>query len=148
KGDPALSYVEITALGYNLMSINLNNGAAADNPLGKNPRVREAFELALDRQVLNDVAFDGKFVPSNQFEAPGTRYWNAAHPVPARDVAAAKKLLASAGVARPAFTLTAPNNTTDLQVAQTLQAMVGEAGFDMKIQATEAATMVRNNNAG
>ena len=57
-------------------------------------------------------------------------------------------LLAAAGVPHPAFTLTSGNNTTDLQVAQTLQAMAGEAGFDMKIQATEAATMVQNNTAG
>ena len=148
KADPALQFVEITALGYNLMSINLNNGPDADNPLGKDPRVREAFELAIDRKVLNDVVFDGKFVPSNQFEAPGTIYWDKTHPLPARDLDAAKRLLAAAGVPHPAFTLTSGNSTTDLQVAQTLQAMVGEAGFDMKIQATEAATMVQNNTAG
>src|SRR6202051_3544725 len=148
KADPALQFVEITALGYNLMSINLNNGADADNPLGKDKRVREALELAVDRKVLNNVVFDGKFVPSNQFEAPGTAFWDKAHPVPARDVEAAKKLLAAAGIPHPAFTLTSGNSTTDLQVAQTLQAMAGEAGFDMKIQATEAATMVQNNTAG
>jgi peptide/nickel transport system substrate-binding protein len=146
--DPALQVVEITALGYNLMSINLNNGASADNPLGKDQRVREAFELSIDRKILNDVVFNGKFVPSNQFEAPGSRYWDAAHAVPVRDVAAAKQLLVAAGVPHPAFTLTSGNNTTDLQVAQTLQAMSAEAGFDMKIQATEAATMVQNNTAG
>lgn len=148
KSDPALSYVEITALGYYLMSINLANGPAADNPLGKDKRVREAFELSIDRKILNDVVFDGKFVPSNQFEAPGSRYWDAAHPVPGRDVAAAKKLLAEAGAPHPAFTLTAGTGTTDLQVAQTLQAMAAEAGFDIKIQATEAATMVQKNSAG
>ncbi|MBV8776896.1 MAG: ABC transporter substrate-binding protein [Alphaproteobacteria bacterium] len=148
KADPALQYVDITALGYNLLSINLNNGAAADNPLGKDKRVREAFELSIDRNILNNVVFEGQFVPSNQFEAPGSRYWDAAHPVPARDVAAAKKLLADAGVPHPAFTLTSGNNTSDLQVAQTLQAMAAEAGFEMKIQATEAATMVQNNSAG
>jgi peptide/nickel transport system substrate-binding protein len=146
--DPALQFVEVTALGYNLMSINLNSGPAADNPLGKDKRVREAFELSIDRKILNDVVFEGKFVPSNQFEAPGSRYWDEAHPVPARDVEAAKKLLAAAGVPHPSFTLTTPNNTTDLQVAQTMQAMAAEAGFDMKLQATEAATMVQKNTAG
>ena len=59
KSDPALRYVEITALGYYLMSINLANGPAADNPLGKDKRVREAFELSIDRKILNDVVFDG-----------------------------------------------------------------------------------------
>jgi peptide/nickel transport system substrate-binding protein len=130
------------------MSINLNNGPDADNPLAKDQRVREAFELAIDRKVLNEVVFEGEFVPSNQFEAPGTRYWDKAHPAPARDVDKARKLLATAGLPHPAFTLTTPNNTTDMQVAQILQAMSGEAGFEMKIQATEAATMVANNNTG
>ena len=148
KSDPALGYVEITALGYYLMSINLANGPAADNPLGKDKRVREAFELSIDRKILDDVVFDGKFVPSNQFEAPGSRYWGAAHPVPSRNVDAAKKLLAEAGVPHPAFTLTVGTGTTDIQVAQTLQAMAAEAGFEVKIQATEAATMAQKNSAG
>jgi peptide/nickel transport system substrate-binding protein len=148
KSDPSLQFVEITALGYNLLSINLNNGPDADNPLGKDPRVREAFELSLDRKVLNDVVFDGQFVPSNQFESPGTRYWDDAHPVPARDVDAAKKLLTAAGVPHPAFTLTAGTGTVEQQVAQTLQAMSAEAGFAMKIQPTEATTALQNSTAG
>jgi peptide/nickel transport system substrate-binding protein len=148
KNDPALQFIESTALGYNLMSINLHNGSAADNPLGKDKRVREAFELSIDRKVLNDVVFEGKFVASNQFEAPGTRYWTASRPSPAHDVYKAQQLLAAAGVPHPRFTLTTPNNTTDIQVAQTLQAMSSEAGFEVKIQATEAATMVANNRAG
>src|SRR5437764_5038847 len=146
--DPKLQIVESTALAYNLMSINTGNGAAADNPLGKDKRVREAFELAIDRKVLNNVVFEGRFVPSNQPEAPGSRYRDAEHPVPARDVAKAKALLAEAGAPRPSFTLTAPNNTTDLQVAQTMQSMAAEAGFDMKIQATEAMTLVQNTSSG
>ncbi|HWD60072.1 MAG TPA: ABC transporter substrate-binding protein [Stellaceae bacterium] len=148
KSDPALNYVEVTALGYYLLSINVNNGPRADNPLGKDKRVREALDLSIDRKILNDVVFDGKFVPSNQFEAPGSRYWDAAHPVPGRDVAAAKKLLAEAGTPHPSFTLSVGTGTTDLQVAQTLQAMASEAGFDIKLQATEAATMVQKNAAG
>ncbi|HEX3535149.1 MAG TPA: ABC transporter substrate-binding protein [Stellaceae bacterium] len=146
--DPKLQVIENTALAYNLMSINTGNGAAADNPLGKDERVREAFELAIDRKVLNDVVFEGRFVPSNQPEAPGSRYWDADHPAPGRDVAKAKALLAEAGVPHPSFTLTAPNNTTDLQVAQTMQSMAAEAGFDMRIQATEAMTMVQNTSSG
>ena len=146
--NPKLQIIESTALAYNLMSINVKNGAAADNPLGKDARVREAFELAIDRKVLNDVVFEGRFVPSNQPEAPGSRYWDPDHPVPARDVAKAKALLAEAGTPHPSFTLTAPNNTTDLQVAQTMQSMAAEAGFDMKIQATEAMTLVQNTSSG
>jgi peptide/nickel transport system substrate-binding protein len=148
KADPRLQFAQITALGYNLLSINLNNGPDADNPLGKDPRVREAFELSIDRKVLNDVVFDGEFVPSNQFEAPGTRYWDAGHPIPERNVERAKQLLAGAAAPHPEFTLTVGTGNIEQQVAQTLQAMSAEAGFAMKIQATEAATALQNTSAG
>lgn len=46
EADPKLLIVASTALAYNVLSINLHNGAAADNPLGRDPKVREAFELA------------------------------------------------------------------------------------------------------
>ena len=148
EADPKLRFLEATGLAYEMMSINVNNGPDADNPLGKDPRVREALELSLDRKAINDAVFEGKFVPSNQPEAPGGKYWNPARPVPARDVAKAKSLLAAAGTPHPSFTLTAANNPIDQQLAQIIQAMAGEAGFQVKLQAIEATTMVSNNNAG
>ena len=148
EADPKLRVVASTALAYNILSINLHNGAAADNPLGRDPKVREAFELAIDRKVLNDVVFEGRFVPSNQPEPPGTRYWDPDHPVPGRDVEKAKALLAAAGTPRPAFTLTSANATTGLQISQTLQSMAGEAGFDISIRALEATTMVQTTSSG
>jgi peptide/nickel transport system substrate-binding protein len=148
EADPKLRLVSSTALAYDLLSINLHNGPAADNPLGRDPKVREAFELAIDRKVLNDVVYDGRFVPSNQPEVPGTRYWDPDHPVPARDVEKARALLAAAGTPHPAFALTTGNSTTGLQVAQTLQSMAGEAGFDIVIRAMEAMTLVQNTSSG
>ena len=41
--------------GYLVMLFNLGNGAMADGPFGRDPRVREAFEKAIDRMVLNRV---------------------------------------------------------------------------------------------
>ncbi|MBV9826783.1 MAG: ABC transporter substrate-binding protein [Alphaproteobacteria bacterium] len=148
EADAKLNVVDSTALAFNILSINLKNGPAADNPLARDPRVREAFEWAIDRKVINDVVFEGRFVPSNQPEAPGSPYWDPDHPVPTRDVAKAKALLAAAGVPHPAFTLTTSNNTTDLQVAQLLQSMAAEAGFDVKLQAVEAMSMVQSTSSG
>jgi peptide/nickel transport system substrate-binding protein len=148
RADPRLKFVETTALGYNTMSINLAHGPRADTPLGKDPRVREALELAIDRAAINQVVFNGAFVPSNQPVAPESTYWLAARPVPARDVARAKALLAQATGGRFAFTLTTPNNPTDVQVAQVIQAMAAEAGFDIKLEALESTTMVRNAEKG
>lgn len=148
RGNPRVKLIESTALGYNLISFNLNNTSKADTPLGKNAKVREAFELSLDRKVLNDVVFDGLFVPSNQPQAPGTVYYDADHPVPARDVARAKALLAEAGSPRVPFTLMVPNSPVELQAGQVIQSMAAEAGFDVQLQAAESAALTTTTASG
>ena len=60
-----------------------------------------------------------------------------------RDVEAAKALLKEAGVSTPVTVqLTVPNNPDLRQVGEIIQAMAGEAGFDVKITVTEAATLL------
>ena len=60
--------------------------------------------------------------------------------VPKRDVARAKALLKEAGVPNPSVTLMVPTTSEGQKIAQVVQAMVREAGFDVKLQATEFAT--------
>jgi peptide/nickel transport system substrate-binding protein len=98
--------------------------------------------------VLNQVVFDGQFIPSNQFEAPGSRYWDPDHPVPPRDVARAKQLLQEAAQAHPGFTLLIGNSPVEQQVGQVVQSMAGEAGFDIRLQAAEANALVAAGRAG
>jgi len=141
RADSNLKLVESPSLGYNTISINLNNGPAAKTPLGENAKVREALEAAIDRKVLNDVVFAGAYVPNNQPILPGSTYYDTDHPVPPRDVEKAKRLLKEAGVEHPSFTFIAANSPLDLQVAQVIQSMVAEAGIEMKIQAMEANTL-------
>jgi peptide/nickel transport system substrate-binding protein len=61
-------------------------------------------------------------------------------PIPKRDVAKAKELLKQAGVTNPSFTLMTPTTSDAQKIAQVVQSMVKEAGFDVKIQSTEFAT--------
>jgi peptide/nickel transport system substrate-binding protein len=143
KKSPKLRLISQTALAYYSISINL----AADTPL-KDPRVRAALEASIDRAALNQVVFDGEFIPSNQFEAPGSRYWDPDHPVPPRDVARAKALLKEAGQEHPGFTLLVGNSPVEQQVGQVVQAMANEAGFDVRLQAAEANALVAAARAG
>ncbi|HSU06317.1 MAG TPA: ABC transporter substrate-binding protein [Acetobacteraceae bacterium] len=147
KADSKLRLVTATALAYDTMSINVANGPQAQT-LGHDPRIRAALEAAIDRAALNQVVMDGLFVPSNQFEAPGTRYWNPEHPAPARDIARAKALLKEAGVDRVTFTLLVGNSPVEQQVGQVIQAMANEAGFDVKLQAMEARALIAATQAG
>ena len=146
--NPKLRLVKSPSLGFVPIEFNVGNGKAADTPLGRDPRVRQAFSLAIDRVALNQVAFDGQYVPSHQMEAPGSAYYDPAYPVPTRDIAAAKKLLAAAGVSTVAFTLRIGTDPLDGQVAQIIQSMVKDAGFDMKIVSMDAAALVADTQAG
>ena len=138
--DPRLKLSEITELGYQGITINLDNGARSKNPLGQDARVRQALELSIDRAALNQVVFNGLFQPGNQWLPPGNPYYVKSLPIPGRDVAKAKQLLAEAKVPNPSFTMMVPTTPETLQAAQVIQAMAAEAGFDIKIQATEFAS--------
>lgn len=71
KGDDRLSYVEITGLGYQGITVNVGNGPASETPFGENPLVRQAFSLAIDRDAINQVVFEGTVTPGNQPWPPG-----------------------------------------------------------------------------
>ena len=146
--NPKLKVFKAPSLGFVPIEFNIGNGKAADTPLGRDARVRQAFSLAIDRAILNQVAFDGQYVPSAQMEAPGSTYFHPGHPVPGRDIEAAKKLMAAAGVSSVAFTLLTGTDPLDGQVAQIIQAMVKDAGFDMKITAMDAAAQVAATQSG
>jgi len=148
RGDPHLKLYDSISVGYRVLSINTNKGEAAKTPLGSNAKLREAFELSIDRAILNQVAFDGAFTPTNQPEAPGTAFYAAAFPVPVRDLARAKSLVAESGGGRIPVNLTIGSDPLDSRVAQIIQAMAGEAGFDVKITITEAATLLSRITAG
>ncbi len=146
---PKVKLVTAVTIGYLGVSINLANGSAASTPLAKDPRVRKAFELALDRDAINQVAFNGEFVPGNQWVSPQHPYYQRSVPIPKRDVAKAKALLKEAGVSGPiTIDFMVPNNPELRQVAELIQSMVGEAGFDMKIRLTEFATSLKQAEDG
>ncbi|MBM3533534.1 MAG: ABC transporter substrate-binding protein [Alphaproteobacteria bacterium] len=147
ESDARTKVVGSPATAYYTMSINLNHGERAAT-LGKDPRVREALELSLDREVINQVVYNGEFIASNQPWAPGSAWNNPGLPVPKRDVAKAKALLKAAGQEKLSFTLFAPNTTTEMQLAQVMQAMAAEAGIEIKIEVQEATTIVQRNLKG
>ncbi len=148
RADPKLRLATSPSLGFQILTFNLHHGTMADGPLGRDPRVREAFEKSLDRVALNQVVFDGLYVPSNQTEAPGSRYWNPANPVPPRDLAGARALMKEAGVDHVPVLFNLGNDPVTAQVAQVIQAMAGEAGFDVKLNVMDSAASGAAGKAG
>jgi peptide/nickel transport system substrate-binding protein len=149
KSDSRFKISKITEIGYQGITVNVGKSDLAQkNPLGKDPRVREAFELALDRQGIVDVAMDGEATVGNQWVAPTNSFYAKNVPIPKRDVAKAKQLLQAAGVPNPSFTLMTPTTSDAQKMAQVVQSMAKDAGFDVRIQATEFATSLNMADKG
>jgi len=134
-------------IGYQGITLNVANGERSKGPIG-NAKVREAFELAIDRSVITQVVYNGEYTPGNQWVAPNSAYYQKAFPIPARNVNRAKELLREAGHPNPVVTLMVPNNPEQRQVGEVVQAMAREAGFDLRIQATEFASSLNAAERG
>ena len=143
RKDPGLKLAAVNGIGYSGISINVANGERSTLPLGRDARVRQALELSIDREALNQVVFNGENQPGNQWVSPTNRYYVKEFPIPTRDVAKAKTLLAAASAPNPIITLTATNNPVVLQTAQVIQAMAKESGFEIRIQAAEFASALQ-----
>ena len=96
----------VTGLHYQSITINLHNKNGKNTPpvdlgtpLANDPRVREALELSIDREALNQVAWDGQYTPGCTPVSPVSPFYDKGRKCPTRDIAKAKKLLADAGLA-------------------------------------------------
>ena len=149
RDDARLKLSKATSLGFFALLVNVANGPKADNPLGKDARVRRALELSIDRDALNQVVFNGEFLPGNQWVNPQTPWYQPAFPAPKRDIAKAKALLAEAGVkGRLSIDFMVGNNPETRSVAEVLQSMTAEAGIDLKLRVVEAATGLKTAEDG
>jgi len=144
KRDSRLRVMTSPSLGFQLLAFNLQAGT----PFASDKRVRAAFEKTLDREALNQVVYEGQYVPSNQTEAPHSTYWNSAYPVPPRDLDGARALMRQAGLERTSLELIVGNDPVTAQVGQVIQAMAGEGGFDVKLVQMESASMLATVKSG
>src|ERR1700742_700211 len=99
RADPKLVLATASELGYLGLTINIGNDKTK-GALSQSEKVRQALELSIDRDALNQVVFNGEFTPGNQWVSPAHPYYQQAFPIPKRDVAKAKALLKEAGNAR------------------------------------------------
>ncbi len=137
EGNANLTVVPVTGLGYQALTFNLTD---PESPWS-DARVRRAFDLAIDRDIVNQAVGGGIFQPAYQPFPPASFAYDASLDRTGRDVEGAKALLAEAGHERVALELTYGNNTTMAQVLEIVQAMGAEAGFDISLRPTEFAAL-------
>jgi peptide/nickel transport system substrate-binding protein len=148
RADPKLKLSSALWLGYQGITINIGNDKSK-GPLSQSAKVREALDLAIDREAINQVVYNGEFVPGNQWISPESPYYQKAFPVRPRDLAKAKALLNEAGITGPVpVDFMVPQGAEFEAVAQVIQSMAAEAGFDIRIRVTELATALKAAEAG
>jgi peptide/nickel transport system substrate-binding protein len=148
RADPKLVLATASELGYLGLTINIGNDKNK-GPLSQSEKVRQALDLSVDRDAINQVVFNGEFTPGNQWVSPAHPYYQKAFPVPKRDIARAKALLKEAGFALPiSVDYMVPKGAENEAVAQVVQSMAAEAGFDLKIRVIEFATSFKQAQAG
>jgi len=148
KSDPKLVFAPVSGIGYQGLTINTNNGDRSKTPLGQDKRVRQALELSIDRDVINEVVGHGIFPPASQPFPEASPFNNPKFAAKKRDVEKAKKLLKEAGLERVKVEVTFGTATTNQQIAEIIQAMAAEAGFDISLRPTEFAAMQKEAQAG
>jgi peptide/nickel transport system substrate-binding protein len=154
---PGITVLESNRLGYQGVTFNIGNVAGLDNPLGdkgtpvsRDPRVRQAFELSVDRQGLVQAVFGGLYAPACSPISPDTAFTSeAAQACTPYDPEAARRLLQEAGVQVPyKITMITSNNPDSLRLAQALQATVANGGFDLQIQPVEYSALLDQQDRG
>src|SRR5882724_670862 len=148
RADSRLKLSTALELGYFGLTININNDKNK-GPLSQSEKVRQALDLSIDREAINQVVFNGEFTPGNQWVSPEHPYYQKAFPIQKRDIAKAKALLKESGAALPvSVDFMVPKGPENEAVAQVLQSMAAEAGFDLKIRLIEFATSFKQAQAG
>jgi peptide/nickel transport system substrate-binding protein len=156
KQDSGLAVVSVAGPGYTGITINLANKTGKNNPpqplgtpLASSEKVREAFDLSLDRAALNQVVFDGLFEPDCMPVPSTSPFYPQGLTCPKRDVARAKQLLADAGFAGGVkFELMIVNDPINNRLAQVIQGMASEAGIAITLRPMEFASSLSQADSG
>ncbi|MEA2727274.1 MAG: peptide/nickel transport system substrate-binding protein [Acetobacteraceae bacterium] len=149
KRDPKLRIVTSPALGYVGLTFNLANGDGSKTAINQTPILRQAFEAAIDRQALSEVVFNGMYLPTAQAVPPSSPLAVKALEPPPRDIDKAKALVKQSGAPIPIqVTMMVPNTPDQAQLAEVIQSMVHDAGFEVKINLVEFASSVAAGTQG
>jgi peptide/nickel transport system substrate-binding protein len=146
----------VTGLGFSSITINLRNKTGKTNPpgdlgtpLAHDPRVREALELSIDREALNQVAYDGQNTVGCGPISPNSVFFDKTRKCSTRDVARARKLLADAGLPTGSkLEMVVVNNPQQRRVGEVIQGMAREAGIDISLRPSEFASALKDNDDG
>lgn len=161
ESDPDLQLISSESLGYQGITINIGNadgitqppGPLPDefaSPLSESPLVRQALELSLDREAINQAVFLGQFAPACGPISPASPLSSdAAQTCAEHDPAAAQDLLAQAGVEVPVrIELMIGTDAQARRLGEAIQAQAAEGGFEIELNPTEFSAALDQADQG
>lgn len=154
KNDPQFVVVERTSNAYSSLFVNIANAngidgepGPVDNPLA-DARLREAFDLALDRDQINQIVYSGLQLPGCSPISPASAFY--ADPgCPRRNIERAKTLVAESGVSTPIrVRLQMQATPVNTRLGELIQTQTAEAGFEIELSPLDNATAFQNQVDG
>ncbi|HEY4161887.1 MAG TPA: ABC transporter substrate-binding protein [Dongiaceae bacterium] len=133
------SVTQKTGFAYKFIGMNVQD------PVLKDPNVRQAIRHAIDVPSIIDAAFEGRWQRATAILPPSMPfgYWKDA-PVLKRDIPAAKSFLEKAGSPSLKLKFTYNNSETGGDtVAEIVQANLQEIGIDVEVVAQENAVAMQ-----
>jgi peptide/nickel transport system substrate-binding protein len=154
--DSDLRVLQSPQIGWSGLRINIGNRNGVGNlpytnvgtPLASSPKLRQAFEEAIDRNAMNRVLFGGLYRPSCTIIPAANTLWYDAMKVPCTpyDPRDARRLVAASGVASPTVhILTGTGNNT---LAQFIQAQEAAVGINVVIDTADGAALTALRDSG
>ena len=128
----------------------INHGVRGADVIGKHFRIRQAIHHAIDRQVINERAFEGKGVVTNALAHEGTLLWSPAlqecadaEPAFDPDAAAAivEEVKAETGW-NGSFSFVYTDQDPAPAIGQALEGMLERVGFDVTPEYGSIATVL------
>lgn len=157
RSSDAADLLSVVSLGYQGITINVSNSNGAGkppfhtvaSPLAQHPDLRKALRLSLNRQKINEVVYDGQYVPDCKPISPN----NPLSPdidCPKHNLKKAKQLVAHSGVQRPVKVelMVEAGNNLATKLGTVIQSMAKKAGFKVSLQPTEFTTSLTQAKAG
>jgi peptide/nickel transport system substrate-binding protein len=154
QADTKFASLKVTSNAYTSLTVNVANAngiagapGTITSPLA-DPKLREAFDLALDREQINQIVYSGlQAVGCGPITSANVFYDGI--PCPARDVAAAKALVLASGLATPIeIELQVANSPVNVRLGELIQSQVAEAGFALKVVPLENVAAFQNQTDG
>src|SRR5919201_5723072 len=159
KNDSNLRVIKSISIGYQGITINIGNKNGLNKgyenigtTFAKSADLRQAFELALDRKLINKVVFGGTQQPGCFPFPPASPFFAATKGIPCHltaNVAAANAAFKRSGATAPVDVhMMIGTDPIAARLGALIQGMEKPVGFNVILQPTEFTTALNRADAG